>query len=161
MNVADREEGGTRYSAAQLVEAIGRTRGDSRYWLVEALGRLPGPELEPALTSVLDMELRPDERYRVRCVLARLRPDIHRRSLIVEGLAARSLHVQQLVVADLPSLARDGLEPDDARVAERWLHKRMRSPARANNWALWEVTGIALALLPLGDPVAVWKLWAT
>ena len=148
----------TRYSAAQLVEAIGRARGDGRYFLVRALTNLPGPEREHALARVLDAELRADERHMVRRALARSRPDTYLRPLLVEGLRSRSINVQQMVVAGLPSLVGDGLEAAIADELESWLRKRLKSPGRANTWALWEVPGIALSLLPARGPVSVWEL---
>jgi hypothetical protein len=148
----------TRYTASQLVEAIGRARGDSRYFLVAALTVFPGPERDDALTRVLDTDLAPDERHWVLGALARLRPSRYLRELIIEGLHSRSINVQQMVVAELPSLLGDGRDSEFADELERWLRRRLKSPGRKNTWAVWEVPGIALSLLPSRAPGRVWKL---
>lgn len=152
------QEERTRYTAEQLVEAVGRARGDSRYSLVAALINFPGPEREDALARVLDADLAPVERYMVRSTLARLRPDKYLRPLVMEGLRSRSINVQQILVTELPSLLGAGREPDLADELERWLRKRLKSPGRASTWAVWEVPGIALSLLPSRGPGRVWKL---
>jgi hypothetical protein len=152
------EEQSTRYSAAQLVEAIGRARGESRSHLVAALTDFPGPEREDALVRILDAELRPDERHMTRSALARLRPDRYLRPLVEEGLRSRSINVQQLVVAELPSLLDDGRGVDLTDELERWLRKRLKSPGRANTWAVWEIPGIALSILPSRGLARVWEL---
>lgn len=148
----------TRYTAEQLVEAIGRARGDSRYSLVAALTNFPGPGREDALARVLDADLAADERHWVRSALARQRPDMYLRELIMEGLHSRSINVQQMVVAELPALLGDGQEADLADELERWLRRRLNSSGRANTWATWEVPGIALSLLQSRRPARVWKL---
>lgn len=150
----------TRYTAAQLTEAIGRARGDSRYFLLGALTDFPGPEREAALAFVLDAELRPDERHMVLGALARLRPDKYIRPLVMEGLRSRSINVQQIVVSELPSLLGEGQEADLADELERWIRRRLKSPGRASTWAVWEIPGIALSLLPSRGPAGVWKLLA-
>jgi hypothetical protein len=76
----------------------------------------------------------------------------------MEGLRSRSINVQQILVAELPSLLGDGQEADLADELERWLRKRLKSPGRPNTWAVWEVPGIALSLLPSRGPARVWKL---
>lgn len=157
MCMPDHEQS-TRYSAAQLVEAVGRARGESRYFLVAALTNFPGPEREDALARILDAELRPDERHMTRSALARLRPDRYLRPLVVEGLRSRSINVQQLVVAELPSLLDDGRGGDMTDELERWLRKRLKSPGRTNSWAVWEVPGIALSILPSRGLARVWEL---
>jgi len=157
MFMPDREES-TRYSAAQLVEAIGRARGESRSHLVAALTNFPGPEREDALARILEAELRPDERHMTRSALARLRPDNYLRPLVVEGLRSRSINVQQLVVAELPSLLEDARGVDLTDELERWLRQRLKSPGRTNTWAVWEIPGIALSLLPSLGPARVWEL---
>jgi len=152
------QEGHTRYAAAQLVEALGRARGESRFFVVMALAEFPGPEREAALTRVLEGELRPDEWYMARSALARSRPEKYLRPLIAEGLRSRSINVQQCVVAYMPSLVGDGLEEDLADELERWLRHRLKSPGRGTTCAGWEVPGIALSLLPSRGPARVWRL---
>jgi len=125
---------------------------------VAALTNFPGPEREDALARILDAELRPDERHMTRSALARLRPDKYLRPLVVEGLRSRSINVQQLVVAELPSLLEDARGVDLTDELERWLRKRLKSPGRTNTWAVWEVPGIALSLLPSLGAGRVWEL---
>ena len=150
---------GTRYTAGQLVEAIGRARGEGRFFLVDALCYFPGREREDGLAHILDeADLRPDERHMVRATLAQLRPGRYLRPLIAEGFRSRSINVQQMTVAVLPSLIGDGLEADVADEVERWLRHRLKNPGRANTWAGWEVPGIALSLLPSRGPATVWGL---
>lgn len=122
------------------------------------LADFPGPEREAALTRALEGKLPPDEWYMTRASLAQLRPEKYLRPLIAEGLRSRSINVQQCVVADLPSLVGEGLEPDLADEIERWLRHRLKSPGRANTCAGWEVPGIALSLLPSLGPARVWSL---
>lgn len=125
---------------------------------MKALTIFPGPEREHALARVLDAELRADERHMARLALARLRPDTYLRPLVAEGLRARSINVQQMLVAVLPSLVGDGPEAAMADELESWLRRRLKSPGRAHTWAVWEVPGIALSLLPTRGPVSVWEL---
>jgi hypothetical protein len=137
-----------RYDAGQVVEAIGRARGDGRWFLVEALTQYPGPEREQALTQVLELEVRPDERNLTLRVLAKLRPETYLRQWIQDGLRSRSISVQQVVIADLPGQVGEGLDPGLCDEVESWLRRRLRNPRRANTWATWEVPGVALTLVP-------------
>jgi hypothetical protein len=139
---------GPRYSPAQLVEAVGRARGDGRYFLVGALLQVSAEERGDALAQVLNNELRPDERLSVLAGLARLRPATYLAPLIETGLRSRSINVQQTAIASLPSLVGDGLDADLGRRVERWLRHRMANPRRERTWATWEIPAAALALLP-------------
>lgn len=152
------QEISTRYTADQIVEAVGQARGDGRHFLVDALTVFPGPEREGALTRILDAELRADDRNLARAALAELRPEKYLRPFVVEGLHSRSIGIQQIVVASLPYLVGDGLESDLADEVEAWLGKRLRNPRRVNTWATWEITGVALALIPSRDSAQVWQL---
>jgi hypothetical protein len=137
-----------RYEPDQIAEAVGRARGEGRYFLVTALTELPIERREPALAQVVDMELKPDERLFVLTELARLRPSIYLTQFIQHGLRSRSINVQQVAIANLPTMVGDGLPIDLAQQVERWLRHRMANPRRQNTWATWEVPGVALALLP-------------
>jgi len=138
----------TRYAAAQIVEAVDRARGDGRYFLVSALLDLPAEHHADALERVLEMELRPDERQMVLARLARLRPTEYVPQLIRSSLRSRSINVQQMALAALPEVVGDGLPADLAAEVERWLRRRLANPQRRNTWAMWEIPGAALALLP-------------
>ena len=137
-----------RYNPAQLVEAVGRARGDGRYFLVGALLQVPVEEREEALAHVLNHQLRADERLSVLAGLARLRPTVYLAPLIETGLRSRSINVQQTAIACLPSLVGDGLDADLGRQVERWLRHRLANPRREQTWATWEIPAAALALLP-------------
>jgi hypothetical protein len=137
-----------RYSPAQVVAAVDRARGDGRYFLVSALIGLPDGEREDALSQVLDRELRPDERQMVLAALARLRPSQYLEQLIETGLRSRSINVQQMTLAALPELIDSGLAPHLGEQVEHWLRRRLANPRRESTWAMWEVPGVALSLLP-------------
>lgn len=145
---ADGEE--LRYEPAQIVDAVDRARGDGRYFLVSALIDLPVWQREGALSQVLGKELRPDERQMALAELARLRPrpSQYLPQLIETGLRSRSINVQQMAVAVLPELVGEGLAPELGEQLERWLRRRLANPRRESTWAMWEIPGVALALLP-------------
>ncbi|MDP3889661.1 hypothetical protein [Nocardioides sp.] len=138
----------TRYAAAQIVEAVDRARGDGRYFLVRALLDLPAEQNEDALEQVLGMELRPDERGMVLAHLARLRPTKYLAAMIASGLRSRSIGVQQMTICVLPELVGEGLSTDLGDQVEGWLRHRLAYPRRGSTWAMWEIPGAALALLP-------------
>lgn len=142
----------TRYQAAQIAEAVGRARGDGRYFLVSALLELPVEQHEDALTQLLGMELSLDERRMVLARLARLRPAKYLAALIESGLRARSINVQQMTVAVLPDLVSEGLSPELGAQIEGWLRRRLANPRRGGTWAMWEIPSVALALLPSYGP---------
>jgi len=140
---------GTRYDAAQLVDAVDHARGDGRYFVVCALIGFPGEtRREAALAQVVDKELRPDARQLVLAELARLNPATYLRMMIETGLRSRSIGVQQMAVGALPSLVEEGLAPDLGEPVEGWLRRRLKNPRRQSTWAGWETPGVALALLP-------------
>jgi hypothetical protein len=138
----------TRYEAVQIAEAVGRARGDGRYFLISALLGLPVGHHEDALGQVLGKELSPDERRRVLTRLARLRPTKYLPPLIETGLPSRSINVQQMTVAVLPDLVGEGLSPELGAQVEGWLRRRLANPRRGGTWATWEIPSVALALLP-------------
>jgi hypothetical protein len=137
-----------RYSPAQVLEAVDRARGNGRYFLVSALIGLPDGEREDALSQVLDRELRPDERQMVLAALARLRPSQYLEQLVETGLRSRSINVQQMTLAALPELVDSGLAQHLGEQVERWLRRRLANPRRESTWAMWEIPGVALSLLP-------------
>jgi hypothetical protein len=139
----------TRYDADQVVEAVGRARGEGRLFLVVALTQWPDPaEREHALAQVLDKELRPDERHLALAELARRNPQDYLGIFVDTGLRSRSIGVQQMTVAGLPPLVGDGLDTELTERLKGWLRHRLANPRRENTWAGWEVPGVALALLP-------------
>lgn len=139
----------TRYEAVQILEAVGRARGDGRYFLVRALLRLdlPVEESRDVLEQALEEELRPDERQMILARLACLRPTTYLPTLIETGLRSRSINVQQMTVAVLPDLVIDGLSPELADRVEGWLRRRLANPRRADTWAMWEIPDVARALM--------------
>lgn len=139
---------GPRYDVTQIVEAVGRARGDGRCFLVRALTKLPVEQREDALSQVLSAEMRPDERQIVLGELTRLRPATYLASFIATGLRSRSINVQQTTLAALPALVEDRLPTELGDQIEGWLRRRLANPRRENTWATWEIPAVALALLP-------------
>jgi len=137
-----------RYDPDRVVEAVGLARGDGRYFLVVALTEMPVDRREDVLSQVLDKELRPEERLIVLAELARLRPRAYVGRFIETGLRSRSINVQQMTVATLPTLVGDGLSTELGEQVEGCLRHRLANKRRENTWATWEIPAVAQALVP-------------
>jgi hypothetical protein len=121
-----------RWEAAALRPRSGGRGCRSRPWRWSLLpGRRPHRDArEDVLSQVLDKELRPEERLIVLAELARLRPRAYVGRFIETGLRSRSINVQQMTVATLPTLVGDGLSTELGEQVEGCLPRRLANKRR-------------------------------